>query len=147
MSDFDFLVGGWTVANRKHTAPLTGTDDWDEFPATMSAHSFFGGAGSFDEIHFPTKGWSGCSFRTYDPAQARWTIHWVNSRDGLLQPPVIGSFNGGVGTFYGEDLHDGQPINVRYLWSRITPTAARWEQAFARPGQDWETNWVMEFSR
>ena len=82
-----------------------------------------------------------------------WSIWWVNSRDGRLQPPVHGRFDAErLGTFYGDDTHDGTPdgtpVRVRYLWSRITPVSARWEQAFSVDGeQTWETNWIMDLTR
>ncbi len=84
----------------------------------------------------------------FNPATKEWAIYWVDSRTGVLQPPVFGSFEGGIGTFYGDDEHEGTPVRVRYLWSKITPSSARWEQAFSVDnGQTWETNWVMEFTR
>ena len=43
---------------------------------------------------------------------------------------------------------EGRPIRVRFLWSRITDTSARWEQAFSLDGGgSWETNWIMDFTR
>jgi hypothetical protein len=37
---------------------------------------------------------------------------------------------------------------VLYLWSDITATTARWEQAFSTDGgTTWETNWIAEFCR
>jgi len=66
----------------------------------------------------------------------------------VIDPPVVGPFVDGRGEFYGDDVHDGKPIRVRYLWSGITPTTAHWEQAFsADGGQTWETNWHMESTR
>jgi hypothetical protein len=50
--------------------------------------------------------------------------------------------------FYGDDVHNGSDIRVRYIWSRIAADAARWEQAFsADEGNSWETNWYMDFTR
>ncbi len=43
--------------------------------------------------------------------------------------------------------HDGKKAIV-CCWSDITPTLARWEQAFSPDGgKSWETNWIMEFTR
>jgi hypothetical protein len=37
---------------------------------------------------------------------------------------------------------------MRFVWSGITDTAARWEQAFsADEGRTWETNWIMTMTR
>jgi len=150
--DFDFLVGTWEAAGRRLTEILAGSTEWDEFPATAVARVFFDGAGSFDLVDFPTKGWSGISLRLFDPETEKWTIYWANSRTGRLQPPVTGRFVDSRGEFYGDDTHDGTPdgtpVRARYVWSEITPTSARWEQAFSPDGgQSWETNWVMELTR
>jgi hypothetical protein len=147
-TDFDFFHGDWNVVNRRLVKLLVGSDEWDEFPGESSAHGFFDGAGSFDEIAFPTKGFSGATIRMFDPDKREWSIYWVSSRTGTLQPPVFGSFTDGIGTFYGDDTHEGTPVRVRYIWSRITPTSAQWEQAYsADDEQTWETNWIMEFTR
>jgi hypothetical protein len=37
-----------------------------------------------------------------------------------------------VGTFVTDDAVRGKPIKVRFRWSDITPTSAKWEQAFPR---------------
>ncbi|HET9143303.1 hypothetical protein [Actinophytocola sp.] len=147
-NDFDFLHGSWDVVNRRLVKRLVASDEWDEFPATSVSHGFFGGAGSFDEITFPTKGWSGATVRMLDPRTGEWSIYWVNSRTGSLQPPVVGRFADGVGTFYGDDEDDGTPVRVRFIWSKITPTSAHWEQAFSTDGgRTWETNWTMAHTR
>ncbi|MEH1059097.1 hypothetical protein V6U89_28310 [Micromonospora sp. CPCC 206171] len=147
--DFDFLVGRWDVANRRLTRRHVGSDDWDEFPATTVAHRFFDGAGSFDEITFPTRGFSGATVRIFDPVSAQWSIYWMNSRRGLLElPPVVGGFTDQVGTFYADDTDEGRPIRCRFIWSGITATSCRWEQAFSvDDGTTWETNWIMDFIR
>jgi hypothetical protein len=53
-----------------------------------------------------------------------------------------------VGTFYADDTLRGKPIRVRFTWSKITATSARWEQAFSPDGgKTWEVNWTMQFER
>jgi hypothetical protein len=64
-----------------------------------------------------------------------------------MDPPVVGGFAGDRGEFYGEDEDEGRPVRVRFVWTRLSPDAARWEQAFSFGGGPWETNWVMEFTR
>jgi hypothetical protein len=110
--------------------------------------TILGGLGNVDEIDFPTKGWSGATFRFFNPESQRWSLYWVNSRDGLMQSPVVGSFRNGIGEFYGDDTDEGRPIRVRYIWSMITTTSAHWEQAFSTDGgKTWETNWTIDLRR
>jgi len=61
---------------------------------------------------------------------------------------VKGRFKNGVGIFYAEDTLRGKPIKVRFTWSHITATTARWEQAFsADGGKTWETNWTQKLEK
>jgi hypothetical protein len=142
---FDFLHGRWHVASRKLVQRLCGSDDWDEFPGTADCRSLFNGAANVDEIEFPTRGFSGLTVRLFDPERQEWSIYWADSRDGLLQPSVVGRFADGRGDFYGDDTEDGRPIRVHFIWSEITSESARWEQSFSLDGEGWETNWIMEF--
>jgi hypothetical protein len=108
----------------------------------------FGGAGNFDEILFPTKGFSGMTLRLFSPGTGKRSLYWANSRDGALQPPVEGAFTNGAGEFFGDDEHEGRPIRVRYTWSEITAEHARWDQAFSVDGgETWELNWIMALTR
>lgn len=148
MQDFEFLYGQWLVRNRRLRQRLVGCDDWDAFDSMQKCWPLLNGLGNVDEFVCDDCGPLGATLRFFDPQSRRWTLHWVSSRDGLLQPPVQGAFRGDVGEFYGEDQVNGKPILVRYLWTRTNPEAPRWEQAFSDDGgATWETNWVMEFSR
>ena len=147
MGDFDFLVGTWTVANRRLEQRLLGCTDWEEFTSTSECRSLFGGAANIDEFTFPD-GTQGLTLRLLDQQSKQWSLYWAASTAGTLLPPVIGGFSDGRGEFFGDDEHDGTPVRVRYIWSEITPTSARWEQAFSTDGeQTWETNWIMELTR
>jgi hypothetical protein len=102
----------------------------------------------FEEIDFPTKGFSGLTLRLYDPEREQWSLHWASKRTGTLFPPVVGRFADGRGEFYGDDTYNGKDIRARFVWSDITADSARWEQAFSVDGeQTWITNWIMEFTR
>jgi len=147
VGDFDFLVGSWNVANRRLIGRLAGSTEWEEFASTATCRNLFGGAANIDEFTF-SDGTYGATFRVFDPARKEWSLNWANSINGVMEAPLFGTFSDGVGTFHGDDTFDGGPIRVRFIWSRITPTSARWEQAFsADQEQTWETNWVMDFTR
>jgi hypothetical protein len=149
-TEFDFLLGSWNVRNRRLREPMTGSDQWEEFAATCVARPLFDGRGNEDEFRTDHDGgMTGMAFRFYDPDTGLWSIYWADSRRlGMLDPPVIGAFSGGIGIFEGADVFAGRPIIVRFTWSRVTTPAPRWEQAFsADVGETWELNWIMDFTR
>ncbi len=144
--DFDFLAGTWAVRNRRLRERGVGSDEWDEFDGVSRCSTHLGGVVNTDEITFPTKGFTGFTMRAFDRAASQWSIWWVNSGTGVLEPPVVGGFTGSRGEFLGDDTDDGAPVRVRFVWTHDGGDTARWEQSFDR-GDGWEVNWVMEFSR
>lgn len=148
-ADFEFFVGTWDSRQRRLIKPLAGSDEWEVFSGVTRCWSVFGGAANVDEVTFPSQGTGGLSVRLLDPVSGDWSIYWASRRDGILQlPPVVGRFDDGVGRFYSEETYQGQLITVRYTWSGITGTSARWEQAFSADSrQSWETNWIADFTR
>lgn len=147
--DFDFLHGHWQVRNERLRVRLAGSADWETFDADNSCRPLPGGMGNLDE--FMTRwrgGYRGLTLRLYDPRTRLWSIRWANSEDGVLEPPVYGGFDDGVGIFHGDDVHEGRPVRVRFIWDGISATTARWQQAFSVDGgATWETNWVMHMTR
>jgi len=146
--DFDFFQGSWNVLHRRLTLRGAGSDEWDEFTGTTHCRLLMGGLCNVDENDMPARGFQGLTFRTFNIERREWSIYWVNSTAGVLQEPVFGRFEDGVGRFYGVDVDNGRPVQVIYIWKDITPTSAHWAQAFSYDaGRSWEVNWTMEFSR
>ena len=148
--DFDFFMGRWNVRNRRLARRLAGSDEWDEFESKVAARPLPGGLGNEDVYCSDYGGgFVGMSFRFYDPETGLWSIYWADThRPGLLDPPVIGSFEGDVGIFEGDDTFAGRSIRVRFTWSRVSTPNPCWEQAFSDDGgETWETNWIMDFTR
>ncbi len=148
--DFDFLAGGtWRVTNRCLRKRLAAEPEWTTFEHTLRAQVLMDGQVSVDENVFESRGFTGLTLRTLDVAAQRWSIYWINGRDGKLQPPVHGGWNGDRGVFFGDDEDDGRPVHVRFLWERLGPDMARWSQDFRLAGGDgaWETNWIMDMQR
>jgi hypothetical protein len=149
LHDFDFLVGEWRV---HHRTLRGGNGQWQEFDGWVSNRPLMDGWTNVEDHRFDKATGVGraVGLRTYDPRTALWAIWWIDGRDPHrpMDPPVKGRFENGVGTFYADEVHDGKPIRVRFIWSRITARSARWEQAFSSDaGKTWETNWIMEFER
>ena len=152
LHDFDFLVGEWRVQHRRLKERLANSHEWQDFDGTCRNLPLMDGWGNVDEnkINLPGDSYRGVGLRSYDPKTGQWAIWWVDSRSphGAVDPPVKGTFAHGVGTFYADDTLRGTPIRVRFTWSKITATSARWEQAFSPDGgKTWEVNWTMEFRR
>jgi len=148
--DFDFFYGRWQIHNRRLLKRMEGCTEWVEFEATAECRPILNGLGNID--NYLTDYWDdfeGMSLRFYLPETQQWCIYWTDTRQiGLLLPPVVGSFKDGVGVFEGPDTFNGKPIMVRFIWSKITPISAQWEQAFSDDnGKTWETNWVNTFTR
>jgi hypothetical protein len=101
-------------------------------------------------FHTPQGIYRGVAPRAYDPKTGQWAIWWIDGRNpfGNLDPPVKGRFANGVGSFYAHDTLRGKPIKVRFTWSHITATTARWEQAYSPDdGKTWEVNWQQKLER
>jgi hypothetical protein len=149
--DFDFLVGKWRVQHRRLKERLAGNDDWQEFEGTSELWKILGGAGTIDDnvIELPDGTYRAATVRALDPRTQTWSIWWVDGRTpGPLDPPMVGGFADGVGSFFADETFNGKPIRVRFLWSDITANTCRWEQSFSPDGgQNWEVNWVMHFTR
>ncbi len=153
-TDFDFVIGTWAVANRKRADMLDPEcTEWLEFASTGEHRLLPGGAGNIEtyESHeMPGLGeFHGLALRLYDPATDLWRIWWSSSAaPGRLDPPMEGRFDGARGDFRTDDVVNGTPVRVRFLWDDLGPTQARWQQAFSHDGgQTWDTNWIMDMTR
>ena len=147
LTDFDFLTGSWDVSHRRLVERWVGSDEWDCFDGTTTCEPRLGGIANVEQGDFPSRGFSGLALRLFDPAAQQWSIFWVNSSTGRLEPPVVGGFDGNVGIFEGVDTDQGRPIRVLFTWTVIDADHARWEQAFSAVDDEWETNWTMDFAR
>ena len=152
LHDFDFLVGQWHAHHRKLKQRLADNHEWTEFEGTLSNQSLMGSYSNVDDtvLSIPGAPYRGVALRSFDPKTQQWSIWWLDSRtpSAPLDPPMIGSFHNGVGTFYGNDTVKGKQVRARFLWTNITPTSGHWEQADSPDeGKTWETNWVQEITR
>ena len=148
--DFDFELGAWTVHLSRRLHPLTGSDTWVEYEGTSVVRKVWDGRANLGELEVdgPSGPIEGLSLRLYDPQSRQWSIHWASSRDGALGAAMVGGFQNGVGEFYNQEELDGRAIFVRFIFSDITPTAFRLEQAFsADECKSWEANWIATFER
>ncbi len=150
-TDFDFIIGRWTVHHRRLKQRLAGCTEWQAFSGISSTRKILGGFGNLEDnlLALPEGPYRAAALRSFDPATGQWAIWWLDQRrPHTLDVPVVGRFTDGLGRFFADDALDGRPIRVRFTWSPRTHAGTpRWEQAFsADAGQTWETNWTMDFS-
>src|SRR5262245_53594881 len=131
-TDFDFYFGRWHGAIRK-LADVSDRDcsEWVEFEATCECAPILSGLGNFETsvMHRDGEDVEGATLRLFDPATRTWKIYWMSERlPGVLDPPVVGRFEGERGVFEGPDEFHGQPILVRYEWDLLSPDKVRWAQ-------------------
>jgi hypothetical protein len=148
---FDFLLGSWSVHNRKI---LDNTDrtcaEWIEFDAHSEVVPILLGAGNLERmiVAEPPDGdpFEGVSLRIFEPDTDTWSIWWSSTRSpGKLEIPVQGRFDEESGLFECDDIVGGEPVKTRFEWSK--GPSPRWQQSFSYDdGNTWSVNWVMTFS-
>jgi hypothetical protein len=63
---------------------------------------------TYSTTQFPGMGgelFEGLTLRLFDPKTRLWSLYWIASNTGKIDPPVVGSFDqNGVGHFFGKDM-------------------------------------------
>jgi hypothetical protein len=148
--DFDFELGRWHVHLERLLKPLTHSTTWVTLDGTSVVRPVWNGLANLGELEVdgPSGHIEGLSFRVYDPGARQWRIHWANSADGALGPAMVGGFRNGRGEFYDQEDFNGRAILVRFIFSGITKTSFKLEQAFSDDGgKSWEPNWIATFMK
>ena len=144
--DFEFLAGKWIMHNKKLKTRLNNCTEWEEFESTDENFGMIlNGIGNTD-IYKSTldgKPFEGLTLRLFNPKTRLWSLYWVPSNTGIMDPPVVGSFEGNIGTFYGKDVFQGKPILVVFVWDKTDKDNPVWSQAFSPDnGLTWEWNFT-----
>jgi hypothetical protein len=149
-SDFDFFVGHWNIRNRKLKTRLNNCSEWIEFDAKQEMFKVLNGTGNVDFFRTENEGhpFEGMTLRLFNPRTKLWSIYWADSNEGVLDKPVTGSFENGIGRFYSNDVFKGKDIMVVFVWDATNPNEPVWSQAFSDDqGKTWEWNWYMYMTR
>ena len=143
--DFDFEIGTWKTHLTRLQHPLSGDTTWLTYEGTSVVRKIWDGKANIVELiaDGPAGRIEALSLRLYNPDARQWSINSANSRTGTISVPTIGEFRNGRGEFYDQEMFNGRAILVRNVWSDITRTSCRFEQAFSEDGgKTWEVNWV-----
>jgi len=147
-SDFDFLVGKWKMHNRRLNKRLENSKDWTEFDSYDENWKLLSGTADAD-IYSTTempgqegKHFEGLTLRLFNPKTRLWSLYWVASNSGVMDPPVVGAFENDVGHFFCKDTFQGKPIIMMFRWDARNKDRPVWSQAFStNNGKTWEWNW------
>ena len=148
--DFDFEIGTWKARLSRLVNPLTGSTKWIDYEGTSIVRKVWNGRANLGELEVdgPSGHIEGLSLRLYNPQSRQWYISWANGSDGILGEAMTGEFKNGRGEFFNQETFNGRAIYVRFVFSDITPTSFRFEQAFSGDGgKTWEVNWKAAFTR
>jgi len=153
-NDFDFLVGKWKMYHRRLNKRLENCKDWTEFQSEDENNKILQGIGNIDTYYTTElpghegKPFEGFTLRLFNPKTRLWSLYWVPSTTGVLDPPVVGSFENGVGHFFTKDTFNGKNIIVVFRWDARDKNHPVWSQAFSPDnGKTWEWNWYNASER
>lgn len=147
--DFDFNIGTWHTQIRRIADPFAATPAI-EFGGTVTVRKVWDGRAQLEEIEAdtPSGHWEGMTLFLYNPSAHQWTQAYVNSKNGVLDVPLIGEFHDGRGELYAQDTFKGRSILVRATWSQITPDAHRFEEDFSQDGgRTWAPAFIASLTR
>lgn len=151
IQNFSFLIGKWSVLNRRLKERLVNCEEWIEFHAEMETKRILNGLGLMDEMksaHFGEE-FIGLSIRMLNPELNTWTIYWADTAHAEigLKEQVVGAFKNGIGEFFGKEMYKDKEVKLRFIWTKPSVDTAKWEQAYYDEINDkWETNWTMLFT-
>lgn len=146
--DFDIFVGKWKMYHRKLKKRLENCNEWWEFESTDENFKILDGTANGDIYRtnempgMNGKLFEGFTLRLFNPKTKLWSLYWVASNSGVLDPPVVGSFENNVGHFFCKDKFNGKDIIVMFRWDVRDKEHLVWSQAFSTDkGKSWEWNW------
>lgn len=148
LNDFDFLVGKWKMYNRRLNKRLENCKDWTAFLSYDENQKVLSGTADMDTYRttempgMEGKLFEGLTIRLFNPQTRLWSLYWVASNVGVLDPPVVGSFENKVGHFFTKDVYNGKKVIVMFRWDARDQNRPVWSQAFSPDnGKTWEWNW------
>lgn len=148
--DFEFYAGKWKIRNKKLKTLFNNSTEWIEFDAEEEIRQVLFGLGYVGQYKtiINNKPFEGAAFHLFNPETKLWSNYWADSNRGVMEVPVVGSYNNDIGLFYAKDTLGEKKIDLRFHWDVTNKDKPVWSQAFSDDGRKtWETNWIMYYSR
>ena len=142
--DFDFLEGTWQLSDAPadyHTLGPYGRLVVRILPPRTATVEWY----TREPDPAPDSGFMRMS---YDPASNQWMIHEAARQTASPEPPLVGSFEHGIGSFIGPRKRDGRLVLARLTWTFNGLGNERLEWAFsADSGTTWKTQRALGLRR
>jgi hypothetical protein len=134
--DFDFNIGVWHTHIRRVLDPLSGSSKSIELNGTVTVRKVWDGRAQLEEIEAdgPNGHWEGLTLFLYNPQSHQWSQSFIDSKLGVLNTPLIGSFKDGRGELFSQDTFHDKSILVRGVWSNIKPGSHHFEESYSNDG-------------
>ena len=148
--DFDFNFGTWRTHIKRILDPLSGSTKSIELNGTVTVRKIWDGRAQLEEIEAdgPDGHWEGMTLFLYNPRAHQWSQSFVNSKSGVLTPPLIGAFKDGRGELFASDTFNERSILVRSVWSDITPDSHHFEESYSTDGgKTWTAAFIANLTR
>ena len=148
--DFDFNFGTWRTHIKRILDPLSGSTKSIELNGTVTVRKIWDGRAQLEEIEAdgPDGHWEGMTLFLYNPRAHQWSQSFVNSKSGVLTPPLIGAFKDGRGELFASDTFNERSILVRSVWSDITPDSHHFEESYSTDGgKTWAAAFIANLTR
>lgn len=151
---FDFALGHWDVVQRIQQE----SGEWIELPAESRVEKTLGGCAIVEhwagQVQFFWVGMQApqplhrLTMQTFDPAQNRWQVRWMDSGSRAFSNFSGGFNDNGVGLFYQvNEGADGIKSYSRIAIGNISADAYDWEFAASADAEEWRTLWAMRLTR
>lgn len=143
--DFDFNMGHWNTQIRSVPNPLSAPGVWSNLQGTHVVYRVWGDWADIGQLEVDGPGGhvEYLALRLYDRKTSQWRVYFASGKSGTLEPPMIGEFRNGVGTFIGLDDMDGKTVLVRNIWSDISSKSCHQSFAIsADGGKTWTPTWI-----
>jgi hypothetical protein len=148
--DFDFNFGTWHTHIKRQTKALSGSSEFIELDGTVTVRKVWGGLAQLEEIKADGANGhlEGMTLFLYNPQAQQWGQSFASSKNGLLQPPLIGAFKDGKGELYAQDTFNGRTILIRGTWSDIKPDSHHFQEDYSDDGgKSWEPVFIADLTR
>jgi len=141
---FDFWIGDWDVHVR---ARQSATGPWGESVGKQHVEAVLDGCAISESFTADGPGtpWAGRSYSAWHAPAKKWRQTWVDDQGSYLA--FTGGVENGSMTLYGEPRTSkdpktaGKTIQMRMVFSKVTPTSLHWE--WQQTLDNWKTSTAM----